>query len=500
MPQQQAPTMVGPYEQIRQIDKGGMAVVYLARQENLDREVALKVLDALPDDDPELAARFVNEARVASSLSHPNIVTTHDYFVHEGRAYIAMEFVAHGSLRPHMQRLSLPQTAGVLECVLAALRHAHAHGIVHRDIKPENVLVAEKGVVKLADFGIAKALNSVAQKSYRTATGATWGTPAYMAPEQALSGEVSSRSDLYSVGVMAYEMVTHQMPYGRGDRETPMRILLGHIQGDAAPPVSLVPSLDPRLGKWIESMMAREPERRPADPDEAWHALEDIIVDLEEPMWRRRAAIDVEAAAPSNASTHVSRYVSVGEDAAPPEEQLSGPVRRVPAPQLSGQIATPGFNMPPNGNASPPSADSPVDAAPSPNGNGHGAAQPAVVPDPAPPAPPESQPPREKRRRGGKLTLAGGLAVLALGAGGGAYVALGSTPEPVLPARPVEAKIGALVKQQTAVDRVDCPSDVPDRPGIRYACTIELAKTDQRWLAIVTHRAAGRDDIRIRLR
>src|SRR4051794_39921323 len=102
MLQDQAPTIVGPYELIRKIDKGGMAVVHLARQQKLNRYVALKVLNALPDDDPELAARFINEAQVASSLSHPNIVTTHDYLVHEGRAYIAMEFVAHGSLRPHM--------------------------------------------------------------------------------------------------------------------------------------------------------------------------------------------------------------------------------------------------------------------------------------------------------------------------------------------------------------------------------------------------------------
>src|SRR3954470_20124000 len=134
MPQETART-VGPYEIVRQIDRGGMALVFLARQENLDRFVALKLLNAIPEDDPELAARFVQEARVVSSLTDPNIVTTYEYFVHDGRAYIAMEYLANGSLRKHVRGLSLPQIAGVLECTLAALPHAHAHGIVHRDLK-----------------------------------------------------------------------------------------------------------------------------------------------------------------------------------------------------------------------------------------------------------------------------------------------------------------------------------------------------------------------------
>src|SRR5689334_10042467 len=147
---------IGTYEVVRLIDRGGMATVYEARQPALDRTVALKRLD-LRSTDPMLAARFIREGRIAASLSHPNIVTVFDFFESDGVPYIAMEYLVRGSLRPWMGRTSLPQVFGVLEGVLAALAHAERHGIAHRDLKPENVLVADRGVVKIADFGIAKA-------------------------------------------------------------------------------------------------------------------------------------------------------------------------------------------------------------------------------------------------------------------------------------------------------------------------------------------------------
>ena len=132
-----------------------MAVVYLARDTALDRDVALKELGAFHAADPAFAERFLRESRVAGSMSHPNIVTVHDFFEHDSIPYISMEFLERGSLRPHVGRMSLPQIAGSLEGLLAGLAHAHTHGIVHRDLKPENLMVTSQGGIKIADFGIA---------------------------------------------------------------------------------------------------------------------------------------------------------------------------------------------------------------------------------------------------------------------------------------------------------------------------------------------------------
>src|SRR5919197_3900186 len=151
---------VGRYEILRDIGRGGMAVVYLARQTDLDRNVALKELGAFHAMDPAFAERFLRESRVAGSLSHPNIVTVHDYFEHEGIPYIAMEYMERGSLRPWVGHLSWVQVGGVLEGLLAGLAHAHRQGIVHRDLKPENLMITGDGSIKIADFGIAKALFS----------------------------------------------------------------------------------------------------------------------------------------------------------------------------------------------------------------------------------------------------------------------------------------------------------------------------------------------------
>src|SRR3712207_1871334 len=188
-----------------------MATVYEARQPALDRAVALKRLD-LQSTAATLAARFVREGRIAASLSHPNIVTVFDFFECDGVPYIAMEYLPRGSLRSWIGRTSPAQAFRVLEGVLAGLSHAEQHGVAHRDLKPENVLVGERGVVKIADFGIAKAYT--ATTGGLTETGLAVGTPAYMAPEQALGLPVGPHTDLYAVGAIAYELFAGAPPFG----------------------------------------------------------------------------------------------------------------------------------------------------------------------------------------------------------------------------------------------------------------------------------------------
>ena len=217
------PEQVGPYRIVEQIGRGGMAVVYLARQPALGRNIALKELAPFLAGDPALAQRFIREARVAGSLSHPNVVTVFDFLEQDGVPYIAMEYLERGSLRPFVGRMSLPQIVGVLEGLLAALSQAETLHIVHRDVKPENLLVTAEGGIKIADFGIAKAMQQVQTEEMLTPAGATVGTPAYMAPEQAMAQEIGPWTDLYQTGVVAYELLTGAVPF-QAD---------GHADGDA---------------------------------------------------------------------------------------------------------------------------------------------------------------------------------------------------------------------------------------------------------------------------
>ena len=184
--------VVGRYEIVRQLGRGGMATVHLARQRALDREVALKELHPVHAADAAFARRFLQESRIAGALNHPSVVSVIEYFEHDGAPFIAMEYLERGSLRPLVGRLTLAHVAGVLEGVLGGLAEAAAQGIVHRDLKPENVLLTADGHAKVADFGIAKALGRAATMTeLRTATGTIVGTPAYMAPEQVMGTAVT---------------------------------------------------------------------------------------------------------------------------------------------------------------------------------------------------------------------------------------------------------------------------------------------------------------------
>src|SRR5947209_6100973 len=266
-----------------------MAVVYLARQTDLDRHVALKELGAFHAADPAFAERFLRESQVAGSLSHPNIVTVHDYFEHDGIPYITMEYIRRGSLRPHIGQLKLAEIAGILEGLLAGLTHAAKHGIVHRDLKPENLMITDEGGIKIADFGIAKAYNQAATARFLTATGTTVGTPTYMSPEQAMAKDIGPWTDLYSSGVIAYELLAGAVPFH--DTDTPMAILLRHVNDPVPSPTTINPKLDPRLAEWIETLLHKDPKERPASADDAWDDLEEIVIGILGPRWRRDARL-----------------------------------------------------------------------------------------------------------------------------------------------------------------------------------------------------------------
>jgi serine/threonine protein kinase len=300
---------VGRYELLHEIGRGGMAVVYLARQADLDRNVALKELSALHAGDPRRVERFLRESRLAGSLSHPSVVTVHEFFEHEGTGYIAMEWFERGSLRPVARRLTLAQTAGVLEGVLAGLSAAHAAGIVHRDLKPENVMVTADGSVKITDFGIAKAVETLGD-GLATDTGVTVGTPAYMAPEQARGEDIGPWTDLYAVGVMAYEMVSGALPFPETDQ--PLVMMLQHVSEPFRPLASAKPDVDPALASWVERLLAKDTGKRPDDAKAAWDELEEIVIGTLGPRWRRDSrlveeALEPEPKAPVPPAAHARR-------------------------------------------------------------------------------------------------------------------------------------------------------------------------------------------------
>jgi len=273
---------IGSYEVLRLIARGGMATVYEGRQPALDRTVALKRLD-LRSTDPATVERFIAESRIAAAFDHPNIVTVFDFFEHGGVPYIAMEYLPRGSLRRWVGHLTREQVAGVLEGVLAALAHAETYGVAHRDVKPENVLVTRRGGVKLADFGIAKAYTRAT--SGFTGSGVAMGTPAYMAPEQAQGRPVGAFTDLYAVGVMAYELISGSPPFAGSE---PMATLYRQVN-EPPPPLE---GCDPRIAGWVAHMLEKDPALRPRGAAEAWDALEEIVVDLHGPYWRRHAALE----------------------------------------------------------------------------------------------------------------------------------------------------------------------------------------------------------------
>jgi serine/threonine protein kinase len=280
---------VGRYEILEELGRGGMATVYLARQAKLDRLVALKELSAFRQSDAAFTQRFLRESRLVGSLSHPNIVTVHEYFESDGVPYIAMEYVSGGSLRPHVGHMPLTQVAGVLEGMLSALDHAEQHHIVHRDLKPENVMVTSDGRVKLTDFGIAKATGQAYSGSFMTAAGTTVGTPNYMAPEQAMGQKVGPWTDLYSVGVMAFEMFVGQVPFH--DTEEPMAVLMRQVKDPIPLAHSVNPDVDEAISDWIAHLLVKEPEDRVQSASEAWDQFEEIVLTLVGPRWRREARL-----------------------------------------------------------------------------------------------------------------------------------------------------------------------------------------------------------------
>src|SRR5207302_1559172 len=280
---------IGKYIVKRELGRGGMGAVYLAVQPGLGREVAIKELVPSAAADPTALKRFLQEAQVMARTSHPNLVQVHDLEQIGAANYIVLEFVRGKSLRDWLVRgeIPMPQVFAVMHGVLQALDYAHRHAIVHRDMKPENVLLSDEGAVKVADFGIARLTDdSVAPGQTATKTGTTVGTPQYMSPEQVASSKVDGRSDLYSAGIMFYELIVGQPPSTATEADGPFTLMATHVQPPPKPPSVHKPGLDMRLEEIILKAIAKRPEDRfqtGQEFDEAMSRVANLIC----PAWQR---------------------------------------------------------------------------------------------------------------------------------------------------------------------------------------------------------------------
>ncbi|HEY2098256.1 MAG TPA: Stk1 family PASTA domain-containing Ser/Thr kinase, partial [Pseudonocardia sp.] len=397
------PSLVGTllehrYRVDRLLARGGMSSVYRGLDTRLDRQVAIKIMDPRFADDRSFVERFVREARSAAQLHHPNVVAVHDQGFDtpagedSGLAFLVMELVDGGTLRDLMAEqgpLDVALALSIAEPVLSALAAAHTAGLVHRDVKPENVLIGRSstvltgGVVKVGDFGLVRAVASAGT----TSSSVILGTVAYLSPEQVTTGAAAARGDVYSAGILLYEMLTGQAPY-TGD--TALSVAYRHVNDDVPRPSDLRPGLPPALDELILRATRRDPELRPADAGVFLAELQAVRAEL------GLALVGVPIPPPpdgdgvSDAERTLPRIPAVTEQTMP----VSGPrgtralTRAVPVP-------------PPGPPMSPPTGQ-----------------QQAVPPTPPRrPAPAEEKKPRDRR----KLIALIALGVLVLGGLIGAY-------------------------------------------------------------------------------
>jgi predicted Ser/Thr protein kinase len=318
------------YEVQRELGRGAMGVVYLGRHRRLDRVVAIKEIAGWLADDPDVRSRFLTEARVLAALEHPNIVPVYDYVEHGGRCLLIMEALGGGTVWELFQRdgLTLPTACALLVSTCSAVDHAHQRAILHRDLKPENLLLSTDGQLKVTDFGIAKVLDG--GRTLATVDGSVLGTPAYMAPEQAEGAQVGPPADVYSLGVMLYEMLSGRLPH---EADAPMAMLVARITTDPPPLAAVAPSVPAAICTVVDRAIARSVGDRTQSAAELARDLHRAAVDTLGDGWLddRALAIGSPIAAPPTIGP-AARPQPAPPTIAPPGTPTSGPTDVVVRP------------------------------------------------------------------------------------------------------------------------------------------------------------------------
>jgi len=272
---QPTPRFIGRYEIEGVEAEGGMGVVYVARDPRVKRRVAVKLLKKLFCQDPSVRRRFEREAEAVAGLEHEAIVPVYDFGEHEGMLYIVMRYVGGGTLRDRIatiKRLSLREVAAVIDRVAEALAAAHTRGIIHRDIKPANILFDEREVPYLSDFGVAKAAESNDQISNSQGS-MVLGTPQYLSPEQAMGRPVDGRSDVYSLGIVAFHALVGRPPF---EAPNPIAMAMAHVNDEPPKICDLAPDLPTATNGVFEQVLAKRPDDRYQSPVGFARDLRDI--------------------------------------------------------------------------------------------------------------------------------------------------------------------------------------------------------------------------------
>ncbi|MBT3338876.1 MAG: protein kinase [Anaerolineae bacterium] len=259
------------YQLLERQGDGGMATVFRARDKMLERDVAIKLLHDDYSDDDEFRERFRQEARAAANLSHPNIVTVHDFGYDVGKLFIVMEYIPGADMKTLIRRsgrVSVKNTITLMAQACAGIGYAHRAGLVHCDVKPHNMLVTKDKRLKVTDFGIARALSSIQHDEYSEVV---WGSPQYFSPEQATGAAPSPASDVYSLGIILYELLTGTLPFLA---KTPEELARLHLTQVPVPLSEYVPDISPALEQIVAKVLAKEPARRYRTADQLGRVLE----------------------------------------------------------------------------------------------------------------------------------------------------------------------------------------------------------------------------------
>ncbi len=264
---------VGPYRIFEQLGQGGMATVFKAYHAGLDRYVAIKILHPAFKADPNFLGRFEREARIVAKLDHPNIIPVYDFAEHENTPYIVIRYVEGSTLKSLLREGLLPmdRVLSILRPVTSALAYAHTQGVLHRDIKPSNIMLTNDGHIYLSDFGLAKMVDV---RGSTLSQDMLIGTPQYISPEQAKGEPIDTRSDLYSLGVVLFEMLTGRVPFGA---DTPYAIIHDHIFSPLPPPRSINPALSKSVEQVLLKSLAKNPNDRYFTATELMEALEQAV-------------------------------------------------------------------------------------------------------------------------------------------------------------------------------------------------------------------------------
>ena len=382
----------GRYEVVRELGQGGMGTVYLARQVAMDRMVALKLISAGAVRSPEAAVRFEREMKLTAKIEHPNTIRVYDFGEIEGHLYLTMELLrgrSLGDVLVETPRLSLDRIVRIATQVARALQAAHAEGVVHRDLKPDNVMLIEQynehDVVKVLDFGVAKSMDE--GQAHMTATGAVIGTPMYLSPEQAMGAAIDARSDLYSFGVVLFQMAAGRVPF---TASSITGLLVAHVTELPPPLLHVAPDVHPGLAALIDELLRKDPAARPASARDVELRIDAIASHA---GVSRMPSFNT---LPSYASVMPPQVTRTPPYGAPP------PHATVPSGRPMPPSGTP---MPPSGTPMPP----------------YGAPMPPYGAPPPDATVPNGTRMRARPRRGGLWAILGVLALV--GAGAGIYAA-----------------------------------------------------------------------------